>query len=455
MNRMYRKLKAPMNLQFEITSVCNEKCLHCYNYWRDDNDPANNFQMPKELFDLCMDEIIKNEVLHVIFTGGEPLTNFDVLLHGVKRATAAGLSVSCNSNLLIATREKLRLLKEAGLPHILTSLNSHNPETNDKIVSHRGAFETISHNIRLAVQTGIKISTNMIITRHNIHDIYETGKLSHELGAQKFHITRVITPTYIKAQNKGDFTIEQEALMVILDQLSRVKSDFPIGVKTLIPIPLCALKDLDAYSNIIGRPCAAGKRAMSIDCNGHAHACWHMVESFGDITKIGLKQAWDQMQKWRSGELIPDDCQSCPVLPLCGAGCRLSMQAFGGNLSSPDLLRLGHQNIIRPYSGRVGVDDMDTDFENILTQYEASLTPELYRSIEKDTYVVAKGIRIRDENGFGVVSIVAGTSFFLEDRYTTLLKQLQKTESFTLDDVGQEHKKVLAYLATKNVIQKA
>jgi radical SAM protein with 4Fe4S-binding SPASM domain len=444
-----------MNLQFEITSVCNEKCLHCYNYWRDDNDPASNFKMPKELFDVCMDEIIKNQVLHVIFTGGEPFTNFEVLLHGVKKATAAGLSVSCNSNLLIANREKLRLLKEAGLPHILTSLNSSNPETNDKIVSHKGAFEKIKNNIKLSVQSGIKISTNMIITRHNIHDIYETGRLSYELGAKKFHVTRVITPTYIKDEYNKDFTIEQEALMLILDQISRVKSDFPIGVKTLIPIPLCALKELDKYSNIIGRPCAAGKRAMSIDCNGHAHACWHMVESFGDITKIGLKKAWDNMHKWRSGELIPDDCQFCPSLPLCGAGCRLSMQAFGGNLSSPDLLRLGHQNIKRPYTGRVGVDDMDTEFDNILKQYEASFTPELYSSIEKDAYVVAKGIRIRDEDGFGVVSIVAGTSFFLEDTYTTMLKKLQKKDSFTLDDVGQEHKKALAYLAIKNVIQKA
>jgi hypothetical protein len=131
------------------------------------------------------------------------------------------------------------------------------------------------------------------------------------------------------------------------------------------------------------------------------------------------------------------------------------MQAFGGNLSSPDLLRLGHKNIERPYTGRVGVDDMDTEFDNILKQYEASFTPELHSSIEKDAYVVAKGIRIRDEDGFGVVSIVAGTSFFLEDRYTKILKILQQKDSFTLDDVGQEHKRALAYLAIKNVIQKA
>ena len=58
-------------------------------------------------------------------------------------------------------------------------------------------------------------------------------------------------------------------------------------------------------------------------------------------------------------------------------------------------------------------------------------------------------------NSDTVACLLPGTSFFLKDRYTKILKILQQKDSFTLDDVGQEHKRALAYLAIKNVIQKA
>ena len=451
---MYRTARAPMNIQFEITSICNERCIHCYNYWRSEMDPSGNTNMPRELFDRCLDEIIQCNVLHVIFTGGEPLFNFDVLLHGIQRATEAGLSVSCNSNLLLATPEKLRMLRQAGLPHILTSLNSHDPETNDRIVSHQNAFQKITRGISWALESGIKISTNMIISKNNIHDIYETGRLSHTLGAKKFHVTRVIPPSYIPDDQKGDFKVNHEELDLILEQITALRDDFPIEVKTLIPIPLCALKDLERYANLVGRPCAAGKRSMSVDSRGRAHACWHMVQDYGDITKIGLKRSWADMGEWRSGELIPESCRECPYLPMCGAGCRLSGQAFYGELSDPDNLRLGWENITRPYTGRTGVDDMVTDLENILRQYEGSLTPEVLAGIENGTFRIARGLRIRDEKGFSIINIMAGTSFFLEKKYADLLKALNEKKEFRLSEIGNEHRQIMAYLFVKQALER-
>ena len=192
---MYRKLMSPMNVQLEITSKCNERCRHCYNYWRRDSEPDSTPNMSRELFDVCMDELIKNNVMHVIFTGGEPFFNFKTLCYGIERATNEGLSTSCNSNLLLANRDKLEGLHKAGLPHILTSLNSYNPETNDFISSRKGTFNSVVDAIKIAVDVGIKISINMIITRNNIDDIYKTGLLAHDLGVAKFHITRVVPPS--------------------------------------------------------------------------------------------------------------------------------------------------------------------------------------------------------------------------------------------------------------------
>jgi MoaA/NifB/PqqE/SkfB family radical SAM enzyme len=30
---LYKTLSAPIDVQLELTEACNNRCLHCYNYW--------------------------------------------------------------------------------------------------------------------------------------------------------------------------------------------------------------------------------------------------------------------------------------------------------------------------------------------------------------------------------------------------------------------------------------
>lgn len=451
---MYRKLKSPVNVQFEITSKCNERCRHCYNYWRRDSSPNSTANMSKELFDACLEELIKNSVRHVIFTGGEPFFNFDTLVYGIRRANEARLSTTCNSNLLLADQEKLEVLHDAGLPHILTSLNSHNAETNDYITSHPGAFDIICRNIKLAVAVGIKISTNMIITQNNIDDIYQTGLLAHELGVSKFHITRVVPPSYITEKDRAEFAQGPEELRKVLGQTRRLEQDCDIEVKTLIPYPLCGLGDLTEFKQYIGRPCAAGKRAMSVDSQGYGHACWHMTKEYGKITELGLETVWNKMNEWRDGSLIPSECRECPWLPLCGAGCRVSGSVFYGDLSAPDNLRLGWESITSPYTGSVGVDDMDIPFSSIARLYEASYTSDLLEVLRSSPLVINREIRTRQEDGFTVISLMAGANFFLEQTKMNIIAPFLDGGEFRLSDLGDDEE-LAAYLMVKGVIQTA
>jgi len=446
---MYRVLKVPMNVQFEITSKCNEKCIHCYNYWRCETDSTYMGNMSKDLFDKCFNELEKHNVLHVIFTGGEPLLNFDILTYGISRASKI-MSVSCNSNLLLANKNKLKILKDVGLLHILTSLNSYNPDTNDFMVSRKGSFNKIVKNINYAINIGINISSNMIISDANINDIYNTAKFAYNLGISKFHVTRVIPPSYIKGDYIKQFTIDNDKLDIILNQISKINDDFPIKVKTLIPYPLCALKNLNKYKDLVGRPCAGGKRSISIDSKGFAHACWHMGENFGNVAEEGLDVIWKKMQKWRNGELIPKECISCPFLKLCGSGCRVSGEIFNGNLDKCDNLRIGWDKIEKKYTGNIGVDDSITDIEDIFKLYETSFTEEILRKCEFSNFKL-NDINIRDENGFSIIQLKAGTSFFLEEKYVNMIRKMNGV--FNLYVFGKEYLKFFAYLLTKNVIK--
>ena len=46
------------------------------------------------------------KVFHVVLTGGEPFMNFDVLEYALEEFSAAGISTSVNSNLMLATLKK-------------------------------------------------------------------------------------------------------------------------------------------------------------------------------------------------------------------------------------------------------------------------------------------------------------------------------------------------------------
>ena len=110
---------APTAVNVEITEVCNFKCGHCYNPWREESLGVNS--LTKEKIDWLINEFVECGVFHVIFSGGEPFSKFDLLEYAVTKATKSNLSVSVNSTLSLATPEKIKRLRKAGLDHILAS----------------------------------------------------------------------------------------------------------------------------------------------------------------------------------------------------------------------------------------------------------------------------------------------------------------------------------------------
>ena len=124
--RMKRVFKSPTTVNLVITDVCNASCTHCLNYWRDDD--SRKIQLDRNKMEIIVDKLSKAGVFHVVLSGGEPFANFDVLEYGFKLLKEKNISISCNSNLMLATADKLARLRDVGVDHILTSLMSYKPE---------------------------------------------------------------------------------------------------------------------------------------------------------------------------------------------------------------------------------------------------------------------------------------------------------------------------------------
>ena len=410
-------MSLPATVHIELTSSCCFTCRHCYNFWR--KDKARPVFMSQDQLDKILDELIKNGILHVIFTGGEPLLNNAVLLHGIKRMKDAGASVTCNSTLASAnTVEQLKKLRDAGLEHVLTSLNSHKPEVNDYLVSIKGAHKRIIDGIRNAVSVGIRISVNMIISETNIKDIYETARLAHELGAKKFFGTRVVPHISKNVDDQKEFRIAEKEARYILDELIKVEKDFGMQVGTLIPFPFCMMvekeSDLKKFDRFYSHGCPSGNKMISLNADGQAHACVHESQGYGNILEIGVKGVWENMGKWRTGEYFPEECKTCVMFERCNGGCRLCAYAYHGRMDSADNLRKGWKfasPVHEDDSGRIKLDEIKCS--------------------------VPQNIRFRKENDFYLADRFGSEILCVKPEIAQILRDRQKArEPFSPAEAG-------------------
>ena len=426
-------LQTPCQIDMEITSACNHKCRYCYNYWRHDEN-TDVMRMSKETLDKIIDQIIENKAFNVVLTGGEPFTNFDVLLHGVKRLRAAGTLVSCNSNLTLATKEQLQALYDAGLPHILTSLASFDPVMNDMIFGQKGSFAKVVRNIRYAQEIGIKISINTVISRHSKDHVYKTGMLAYALGASNLFLTRVVPAAGCKEEVSNEFVLQPEEYIPALDDAIKLKEETGINVGSLIQYPVCFLPDVNRYADFVGRGCQAGRKMVCISVNGDTHACFHeSTKSYGNVLTDGLKVCWDNMSIWRDNSIIPEDCQKCKWFRWCEGGCRV----YADTLSSKDYMCRGSSTTM---------PDPVEDYMKAMPQVTSDAVFQVRQTKE--------GMRCREEKGYWLVHQVGAWITRVSPAVAQyLITHNVSGKTFTLADFP-EGKEILADLLYKRIIEK-
>src|SRR3989338_4273878 len=128
--RLYRRLKSPVCIQIELTSACNCRCSHCYNYWRPTSEKPKS--MTKDVADRILQVMSEQEIKKACLTGGEPFLNFKIFQYLTENMQSAGISVSSNTNLSVATDTQLDYALEHKLK-IFTTVMGNSPRMHDSL----------------------------------------------------------------------------------------------------------------------------------------------------------------------------------------------------------------------------------------------------------------------------------------------------------------------------------
>ncbi|WP_319504320.1 radical SAM/SPASM domain-containing protein [Bacteroides graminisolvens] len=154
------------NLHMEITSKCNERCLHCYI----PHEKKVNAMEPS-LFYNILEQCKEMNVLHLTLSGGEPMLHKD-LCDFLQKCREYNFSVNILTNLTLLDNKILQEMKANPLLGIQVSLYSMDSNIHDGITQVKGSFEKTKNGILRLIENDIPLQISCPIMKQN-KDCYD------------------------------------------------------------------------------------------------------------------------------------------------------------------------------------------------------------------------------------------------------------------------------------------
>jgi PqqA peptide cyclase len=325
----------PYTLVAELTYRCPLHCPYCSNPVAIRGDRYRD-ELETKHWTRVFGEGRALGVLQLALTGGEPTVRRD-LDDLVAAARAAGLYSTLVTAGTLLTRERAARLKEAGLDHVQVSIQSPDPQENDRIAGVR-SFEKKIAAARAARELEFPLTINCVLHRQNLDRIEEILRLAEELDAQRLELAN--------AQYYGWAVVNQQALLPTRAQLERGEEAVKRFRERIGP-RITVLWVLPDYFEELPKPCMGGwgRTTIVVAPNGEALPC-HAASTipgltFPNVRDRSLDWIWheaDAFKRFRGTDWMQEPCRSCPLgrQEEDWGGCRCQALRLTGDAAATD-----------------------------------------------------------------------------------------------------------------------
>ncbi len=321
----------PFGLLAELTHRCPLRCPYCSNGLQL-SSPAR--ELETEAWERVLREAAALGVVHVFFSGGEPLLRADL-----PRLVGVAREVGLYSNLITSavglTRPVLEGLKAQGLDSVQISFQSDDSALADGIAGGRAHARKLAA-ARAVVELGLPLTVNAVLHRGNLERLTQIVALAEALGAQRLELAHVqllgwafdnlrsLLPT--RAQVERAAEVAEEA---------RVRLRGKMEVVHVVP----------DYFGSRPKPCMQGwgQRHLTVDPEGRVLPCptaGALRElQFDSIRERSLRWIWtasEAFNRFRGAAWLPEPCQSCERRDLDHGGCRCQAALIAGDAARTD-----------------------------------------------------------------------------------------------------------------------
>lgn len=316
----------PLALLAELTHRCPLRCPYCSNPLE-----LAREELPTESWSRALGEAATLGVLHVHFSGGEPLVRSDL-----ERLVAAARDNGLYSNLITSglglTEARMARLAEAGLNHVQVSLQDSDADAADLIAGRKGSLAAKRAACRQVRAAGLPLTVNIVLHRHNLARLAALTALAEDLGAGRVELAHV--------QYHGWAASNRAALIPTLSQV-HAAADFVAAARQRIAIDHVTP---DLYG-IRPKACLGGwgARFLLIDPGGRVLPCHAAAtipglefERIGERDLAGIWADGLAFQAFRGEGWMKDPCRSCEFREDDHGGCRCQALALAGDARQAD-----------------------------------------------------------------------------------------------------------------------
>lgn len=295
------------NLHIEITSKCNERCIHCYI----PHDNKINHIKP-DLFYNILEQCKKMNLLHVTLSGGEPMMHNN-LIDFMKKCNEYNFSVNILSNLTLLNENIIEEMKKNRLLSIQVSLYSMDSNIHDAITQIKGSFEKTKNAILKLKENDIPLQISCPIMEQNINcynDVIDWGK-AHNINVGSDY---VIIARY-------NHTTQNLSSRLSINDVKKVINDRIVNEPKYLEI---MEKDAEYKKNVNPDDivCSVCHSSICIAENGNVYPCAGWQDYVvGNVNETSLIDIWNnsiKIQYLRS--LRKRDfpkCTQCPENEFC------------------------------------------------------------------------------------------------------------------------------------------
>lgn len=318
------------SLQFELSSRCNERCIHCYI----PNDKKNHgFDMPTTKVKSILDEFAAMGGIHVTLSGGEAFLHKDII-EIARYCREKDLKISILSNLIALKDEQVQALKEVNLSLIQVSLYSMNPEIHDFITTVKGSFEKTKASIEKLVAADIPIQISCPIMKAN--------RIGYEKVLDYAQKLKVKAQTDYIMMARADLDTENLANRLSLEETEEllrniIEHDVRYREETLQQLPITDEIKFNLERFMKQPVCGVGYDNCCITANGDVYPCagWQDYV-LGNVYKQSLKEIWENSERVKQLRKITQasfpQCIECEARDYCARCLVRNYNESGGDM---------------------------------------------------------------------------------------------------------------------------
>ena len=262
-----REKGVPLSGQFELTPLCNFSCRMCYVHL-DADQLSGRKVLSTDTWKGLMRQAWEAGMLHASMTGGECLTypGFDELFLYLQ---SLGCTISVLTNGYLLDDRRIAFFRQHKPAVIQITLYGWNNDVYERVTG-QPAFDTVTGNIRKAMEAGLNVNLVVTPNRYLGEDVLETVRLGKRLDQGLVVNTSLFAPREETGRSRQEDEIDADQYIRIYRLMNELAGR---ETKEIDPDRLPPAGGPSHECTQCGLRCGGGRSAFVIDWKGTMMPC--------------------------------------------------------------------------------------------------------------------------------------------------------------------------------------